>query len=1288
MRKIVIICLCVLAFQLDAFSLHILGGEITYKHESDLQYKVFVTIYRDCSECKLAGEGGGPSAKDCGKFELYLKTSDRGECKDSLLAKPTLTRSSIREILPFCSSTKSLCESNTGESYGIEAHTFYATVDFEAYKRFSSCGFELYVKMASRSNDIDNITGGEQHFYNFAFIDPFVAHSSGQFNKNPQIILPLNQPVRTMVLGENEEADSMEVQFGRPLRDANRDISYAVGFSPERPLSVYCNGSDACKPHPYANTPIGMYLHRKKGNLIFTPINNNEKATVVFEIRKWARTEKGMTLISVVRRDIQLEVSSISTKNNPPVLNGTSLDGSMNLNVCEGEELCFDIVAEDIPYRFPDGTYQNQNTVTYNWETNIPGASIKQTGISSPPYNKISFCWTPKKADAGKTFEIYVRAEDDNCPLVASHETLYTVTVNKRVEPKFEVTKLWCGNARVEFIPANGEKLKSLAWGVTNSQGGQCLKSAGVLDTINFDKGDAYTIFAIADYDNGCSFEFDQELVINENELYQDFGVVVGNRNWCIGDTGRLSVSSVNDVLLTSHVWMKDQDTLSKSNTFSYHRSQKGETKEEFLVLFTGIQKGLTCRDSQLVEVDITSGPEVVFNEGYGFCNTELSDELSNLVDNKNGVWRPLGHNALKDNRLDPSGIPNKTVPHEFCLEYTSYDIRSSCKSVDTFCIWANPLPELKMGITTVCGSSGYFNLKNMAKNLYPWGDYNIRWELDGEEVLPLYSNDPNLIKLKDLSIGSHKVVGILTNEFGCSMTDSAILNKLEDVDLSDITDKKMCQGELVNLSELFEIKANGGIWSCSDQPGVVQDNQLIADACGNLVLNYTYDRYGCYASSDFELDVVCKPEVEFSFDDTICAAHDSYELSATPVGGNFVGERIVNNTLEVANQDGLHEFTYTLESRGCSFSKDGSIWVAPSPTYGVNPEFRNAICEGELIEIDRLEVSNGLLTISTPGIEIPVKDNLFNFEYTPTKGEIAKGAVDFSFVLNGMGNCPEQKEVVTIPVHPLGRLNLPLKEFNGCQSYVFEPQVLANENVNWNTTDIEWSIGPGLQTSGAISPRYVFHNPGTYSVSVYTRTAEGCTYEQDWDNIIDVYHSPVADFVTTPDGYISIKDPMVVFKDLSYSEKDVMYHWNFGTGHPEDTSNLKSPSFSFDQDTGHYEVKLKVYTDKGCSDVATTQLWIGPDIQIFVPNAFSPNGKGSEITERFKVVGNNVDVYHIEIFNRWGNQVYTSNDIGAEWDGRARTEVCPVGVYAYLIRATSLTGQEYEFKGTLNLLR
>lgn len=88
----------------------------------------------------------------------------------------------------------------------------------------------------------------------------------------------------------------------------------------------------------------------------------------------------------------------------------------------------------------------------------------------------------------------------------------------------------------------------------------------------------------------------------------------------------------------------------------------------------------------------------------------------------------------------------------------------------------------------------------------------------------------------------------------------------------------------------------------------------------------------------------------------------------------------------------------------------------------------------------------------------------------------------------------------------------------------------------------------------------------------------------------------------------------------------------------------------------------------------------------VFIPNAFVPDG----VNTIFKpsIVFNDITGYSMTIFNRWGEQIFVSNEYGTGWDGTMNGKDSPAGGYAYLIRFNGLDGFLNEYKGIVLLIR
>lgn len=93
----------------------------------------------------------------------------------------------------------------------------------------------------------------------------------------------------------------------------------------------------------------------------------------------------------------------------------------------------------------------------------------------------------------------------------------------------------------------------------------------------------------------------------------------------------------------------------------------------------------------------------------------------------------------------------------------------------------------------------------------------------------------------------------------------------------------------------------------------------------------------------------------------------------------------------------------------------------------------------------------------------------------------------------------------------------------------------------------------------------------------------------------------------------------------------------------------------------------------------------VAPPAVLFVPNAFTPNGDG--LNDAFGAKGNGIIEYNIQIFNRWGELVFESNDINGQWDGTYKGEKAEMGAYAYNITAYGAKTNRISKSGSVTLL-
>jgi len=162
------------------------------------------------------------------------------------------------------------------------------------------------------------------------------------------------------------------------------------------------------------------------------------------------------------------------------------------------------------------------------------------------------------------------------------------------------------------------------------------------------------------------------------------------------------------------------------------------------------------------------------------------------------------------------------------------------------------------------------------------------------------------------------------------------------------------------------------------------------------------------------------------------------------------------------------------------------------------------------------------------------------------------------------------------------------------------------------------------------------------------------------------------------------IPDAIVNFNITSASPKIASWHWDYGDGN---TGSGTAPVHQY-QNEGYYNVSLTVTDSAGCQHTITKQnlVEVKKFVNVIVPNAFSPNGDG--INDFFNVQYRMIQTFEIKIFDRWGNQVYISNNVNFRWDGTSSGSPMPEGTYVYIITGTTYDGDPVELGGSFTLLR
>ena len=175
-----------------------------------------------------------------------------------------------------------------------------------------------------------------------------------------------------------------------------------------------------------------------------------------------------------------------------------------------------------------------------------------------------------------------------------------------------------------------------------------------------------------------------------------------------------------------------------------------------------------------------------------------------------------------------------------------------------------------------------------------------------------------------------------------------------------------------------------------------------------------------------------------------------------------------------------------------------------------------------------------------------------------------------------------------------------------------------------------------------------------------------------------------IPDFGSQPDLNDSILLSQAKIQFENQTIGGFVYEWDFGDRNLSDEEN---PRHTY-ADPGEYTVTLTAYNEYMVCPVSISKtIHIIPDGVLYIPNAFTPNGDGTN--DFFEVKGEGIVSLSLIIYDRWGKEIARLNQPDETWDGRTFSgTAAPEGVYAFVVTAFFNSGAKFNRGGTITIIR
>jgi gliding motility-associated-like protein len=389
----------------------------------------------------------------------------------------------------------------------------------------------------------------------------------------------------------------------------------------------------------------------------------------------------------------------------------------------------------------------------------------------------------------------------------------------------------------------------------------------------------------------------------------------------------------------------------------------------------------------------------------------------------------------------------------------------------------------------------------------------------------------------------------------------------------------------------------------------------------------------------------------------------------------------------------GKHYLRYLYRDPITSCFNTDSFAITVQDTPYVKIKVAAPVCQDEPISLDcDLLVATDLLWSTTTGGLFTTPDQT-STTYIPNATDIANGRVLFTVETKNSSPCAERRDTLTVIINPRPIPALKGDTLKGCSPHTvnfnFTGDSAIGSRYKWDFGDTSSGV---LNNDTNHSPTHIYiNNSGQvlkYSVQVTVTSPEGCDSTLLVKDYIEVYPMPIADFDPRPKK-ATIALPRIRFQNLS-KNTDELTKWNWEFGDPAGgKSTERNPTYWYtNTDTGTYIVWMRAETQYGCWDTVEKPVFIGPEMTVFIPNAFTPDNFGPGKNNFFWVEADNYKGFEMFIFNRWGEEVFYADQRLPGWNGMYQGKPAQEDVYVYQVNIQNLEGKWYHYNGTVTLLR
>ena len=674
------------------------------------------------------------------------------------------------------------------------------------------------------------------------------------------------------------------------------------------------------------------------------------------------------------------------------------------------------------------------------------------------------------------------------------------------------------------------------------------------------------------------------------------------------------------------------------------------------------VDVGSGCSSTIATAAYCVGSNAVTLNAPYGFQTyTWYNDSYTQIIGNQQIVT------------LTPPPAVG-TLFHVDMIPYPGYGCRDTADGV----VKLLPTPD------TPVAQTEYVYCQNAVANALsatPISGNSLRWYTSASGGI--FTTTPPVPST--ITPGQHDYYVSQKENFGCESPRKHIVVYVRPIPNSNfsINNLRQCQvGNHYTFTSNIILDNVGYEWDFGDgQTSTLAVADHVYTSFGNINVKLkTLNPPACYNQTIKQIQVIPAPLAAFNYPAIICGNQTTVALtdqSTVPNGLstinswnwniNGVGQSIHNPVPFTINPGSLLVKLVVATTEGCR-SDTNSVLMPVHYLPTAKFKYSGLLCDNETIHFTDLSF----------------------FPAAGSQEHVSKWNWTFS---NGINSASQNPNVDFTSATFHAKLNVE-SEF-GCKSNIADsaftifPKPFIGLNINDScinrlikysaldpgatVTQWYWNFGNGLyQDAGVLNRNYP--NPGDHSFTLMGQTIHGCK-----DTIIRPFSIFNLTIFAGNDTVTAMNEPVQM---MSVANNHVaQYTWSPALG--LNNIAIKDPISTHIKDQLY---KLAAISDKGCDAYSKVLIrrYKGPTL--YIPNAFSPNGDG--LNDVLKVFPVGIKAFRLfSVFNRGGEQIFTTTNYNQGWDGTYKGKKCDLGNYVVMAKAVDYTGKEMFVKQNVILL-